>query len=359
MSIQQLETADAFAAIELFQERGWTDGLPVVPPTEDRVDAFLAVAGRPADDVLLELPMTHRQVTVHLAAVNAVMAGCLPEYFPVILAAVTGWSDPRWGGGDDEFFYISSNSTGGGGQMLIVNGPIAERLGINGGVNCFGPGNRANSTIGRAIRLILINAAGFTPGVVDNACQGHPGKFSFCIAENEAESPWEPLHVERGFAQDASTVTTISARGPEPVENRLSPDPEGILFAIADTMSRLGGLTNAVVTPTKVVAMGPEHAHIVADAGWSKQDVKRFLHEHCRRSVADLAKVGWVDLPEERIVSVDGVDHMLGCTGPEDVMLVVAGARNAGTSAVITNWGYAIPYGDYITVPIDEDGGAR
>jgi hypothetical protein len=359
LTTDHLETADAFAAIDLFQERGWTDGLPIVPPTEERVDAFLAVAGRGADEVLLELPMTHREVTVRLAAINAVMAGCAPEHFPVIVAAVTGWADPRWGSGDDEFFYITNSSTGGGGQLVIVNGPIRERLGINGGVNLYGPGSRANATIGRAIRLILINGCGFTPGVVDNACQGHPGKFSFCIAENEEDSPWAPLHVDRGFATDADAITTVSARAPEPVENRMTREPEGILLTIADTMSRMGALTMAVNVPTKVVVMGPEHANTIAGRGWSKQDVKQFLHEHCRKPIADLARIGMTDVPDDRIVTVGGVDHMLGCSGPEDVLLVVAGGNNAGVSSVITTWMYGIPYGDYITTPIDTDGGPR
>jgi hypothetical protein len=358
VATDQIETTDAFSAIELFQERGWTDGLPVIPPTEERVEEFLAVAGVPANTVLLEIPMTHREVTVRLAAINAVMAGCLPEYFPVILAAIKGWADPRWGSGDPELFYISSTSTGGGAQMLIVNGPIADELGINSKTNVYGPGNRANSAIGRAIRLILINAGGFIPGVVDNAAQGHPGKFSFCIAENEDESPWEPLHVERGFDNGTSTVTTISCRGPEPIENRVTQSPEGIMLTIADTLSRLGAMTNAVLFPTKVVVMGPEHANIIAGEGWSKQEVKQFLHENCRRSVADLHRIGMTEWPDDRIVSDNGTDYLLGCSGPEDIMLVVAGGYVAGVS-VLTNWAYGIPYGDYITIPIDAGGGSR
>jgi hypothetical protein len=359
LSTDQLETTDAFAAIELFHERRWTDGLPIIPPTQERVDEFLATAGRDPHDVLLELPMTHREVTVRLAAINAVMAGCLPEYFPVIVATVTAWGDPRWGSGDNEFFFITNASTGGGAQLVIVNGPIREQLGINGGVNVFGPGNRANATIGRAIRLILINACGFSPGDVDNASQGHPGKYSYCIAENEEDSPWEPLHVERGFGTDESTVTTFSARSPEPVENRLSREPEAILLTIADTMSRLGALVNAVKTPTKIVAMGPEHANSIASRGWSKQDVKQFLHEHCRKPIAELARIGMAKPPEDRIANVDGVDYVFGGTGPEDVLLIVTGGNNAGTSSVITNWMYGIPYGDYVTTKIDTDGGPR
>lgn len=348
-----VETADAFEAAELFEQRGWTDGLPIVPPTAEKVEEFLRIGGLDADQVLLHIPVTNRRVTVLLAAINAVMAGCLPAYFPVVLAAIRGWGDDRWGSGDDSFFYISNTSTGGGGQLLIINGPIRGELGINSGVNLYGPGNRANSTIGRAMRLILINAAGFTPGVVDNACQGHPGKFSFCIAENEEDSPWEPLQVERGYAADVSTVTTVSCRGPEAVENRMTREPEGILLSIADTMSRLGAIVTSIEAPTKVIVMGPEQAHIIADSGWTKQDVKNFLYEHCRKPVADLKRIGMDAVPPDRIAVVDGVDYMRGCSGPEDVLVVVAGAKNAGISSVITNWTYRIPPGDYIVTPIE------
>jgi hypothetical protein len=353
-----VETADALEAIELFTERGWTDGLPIIPPTEERVTEFLELAGRDPEEVILHIPMTHRRVTVALAAINAVMAGCLPSYFPVVLAAVQGWADERWGSGDPATFYASNASTGGGGQLLIVNGPIRDELGLNSGSNIYAPGNRANATIGRATRLILINCAGFSPGVVDNSCQGHPGKYSFCIAENEEDSPWEPLHVECGFSPDVSTVTTVSARGPEPVENRMSQSPDAILYTIADTMSRLGTMVNSVgAAPIKVVVMGPEHAGIVARQGWSKQDVKAFLAEHCRRPVADLARIGMTGVPKEWIVEVDGVEYARGCRGPEDVMLVVAGANNAGVSSVITNWCYAPPLGEYIITPIATEGG--
>jgi hypothetical protein len=254
-------TADALEAMELYAEKRWTDGLPIIPPSEERVRAFLDVAGRDPEEIILRVSENRREVTVGLAAINAVMAGCLPAYFPVVLAALEGWADKRWGDGDRTYFYISNASTGGGGQLLIVNGPIRQELGINSGVNLYGPGNRANATIGRAMRLIIINALGIAPGVLDHASQGHPGKYSFCIAENEEESPWEPLHVERGFPADTSTVTTFSARGPEPVENRVSNKPEGILYSISDTMSRLGAMMG--MSGTTTVVMGPEHAGII------------------------------------------------------------------------------------------------
>jgi hypothetical protein len=352
-----VETADALEAIELFVERGWTDGLPVIPPTEEAVARFLDVAGLDPDEVVLSIPTTHRRVTVRLAAINAVMAGCLPAYFPVILAALRGWADDRWGSGDPATFYASNTSTGGGAQLLIVNGPIRDALEINSGVNVYGPGRRANATIGRAMRLIQINAAGFVPGQVDNASQGHPGKFSFCIAENEEESPWEPLHVECGFGAHESTVTTVSARSPEPVENRMSNTADGILYTIADTMSRLGAMVNSVGGTVKVVVMGPEHANTIAGHGWTKQDVKRFLAENCRRSLSDLARVGMTEVPDEHTVTVDGVPYAMGCRGPEDVLLVVAGGYNAGVSSVITNWAYAPPRGEYIITRIATERG--
>jgi hypothetical protein len=344
-------TADALEAIELFTERGWTDGLPVVPPTDERVRDFLDLAGRDPHEVLLEVAENRRRVTVGLAAINAVMAGCLPSYFPVILAALEGWADERWGMGDRTYFYMSNASTGSGGQLLVVNGPIRRELGVNSGVNVFGPGARANAAIGRAMRLILINALGMTPAVVDNACQGDPAKFSYCIAENEEESPWEPLHVERGFSIDESTVTTFGGYGPEPIDNRLSHTPDGILYSIADTLSRIGPMLS--VDDTRMVVMGPEHAQIIARHGWSKQDVKTFLYEHCRRSLDDLARAGLTAVPEGRRTTVIcGVEYLYGCRGPGDILVVVAGGNNAGVTSVIVNWCHRIPQGDYIVKPI-------
>lgn len=352
MVYSSVETESPLEAIELYFDRGWTDGLPIVPPTEEAVEAVLSVAGADPENVVLEIPTTHRRVTLRLAAINAVMAGCRPEYFPVILAALRGWSDDRWGSGDRSSFFASNTSTGGGAQLLIVNGPVRDELDINSGVNLYGPGWRANATIGRAMRLILLNGAGFIPGQVDNACQGHPGKYTYCIAENEAESPWEPLHVECGFSPDVSTVTTVGARGTEPVENRMSNSAEGILLTIADTMSRLGAQMTSLGSPLRVVVMGPEHAHTIAGRGWSKQDVKRFLAEHCRRPLSDLAQIGMTRVPEEWTTVVDGVPYLQACRGPEDVLLIVAGARNSGISSVITNWAYRPPRGEYIITQI-------
>jgi hypothetical protein len=356
MNAQFLISTDEVEAAETYAEREWTDGLPIVLPTEERVRAFLDRVDRDPDEVLLAVSENKRDVSVRLAAVNSVMAGCRPEFFPVVVAAIEGWADERWGQGDRTYFYMSNGSTGGAAQLELVNGPIRHEIGMNAGANVYGPSSVANVTIGRALRLIVRNVIGMRPGVLDHASQGHPGKLSYCFAENEEESPWTPLHVERGFAADQSTVMVFSGRAPEPVENRVAGAPEAILLTIADTMSRLGamlGFRGAVM-----VVMGPEHAGIIgAKHRWSKADVKQFLFDNFRRSFADLERVG-VNVSKLRgspgAFVEGGVDYLRGCRGPEDIILVVAGGNNAGVSSVITNWAFQIPLGDYIVKPIAE-----
>jgi len=233
MGAATLESKDVYDAIEMYFEKGWTDGLPVVPPRPEVVKEFIATVGRDPEEVLITFNETNMQCTVELAAVNAVMAGCRPEYFPVVLAAVECWNDPRWGSTN---VYIGTASTGGAGQMVIVNGPIRNELKLNSGVGLFGPGFRANATIGRAVRLILMNALGMQPQVFDMSIMGHPGKYTYCIAEAEEDSPWEPYHVERGFKPEESTVTILPGKGPVPVDERSSDFPEGILNAVATVM---------------------------------------------------------------------------------------------------------------------------
>jgi len=335
----------------VFAERGWTDGLPIAPPTQDRVEAFLATTRLDPDDVLLHVEESRRDVTVRLAAVNAVMAGCAPEHFPVVIASVQGWADPRWGAGDRTFFYMSNASTGGGAQLTVVNGPIRTELGMNSGTNVYAPVAHANVAIGRALRLIIRNVLGFLPSTLDQATQGHPGKLGFCIAENEEQSPWEPLHVEHGFDPSSSSVMVMSGRGPEPIENRTSGTAEGILFTIADTLSRLGAMTPAGPV---VVIMGPEHADIVGSKhGWSKQEAKQYLYENFRRPVVDMERAGLQFKPDPLRDRTDGGTlYRYGARTVDDIAIVVAGGKNAGISSVITSWCYAIRPGEFIVSPI-------
>ena len=223
---------DALDAIEQCYRLGWTDGLPVVPPTEHRVGQFLEHAGLPASHVVGEIPERRREVTAGKVAANAVMAGCLPEHMPVVLAATQAMLDPVFN------LVGPSSSMGGAAILVIVNGPVARDLNINSRNNLFGPGNRANATIGRSIRLILMNACAAVPGLFDRSVIGHPGKYTYCIAEAETDTHWTPLHVERGYAPEQSTVTVFAAESPRQV--RATGQPEAILHAIADVASSLG-----------------------------------------------------------------------------------------------------------------------
>ena len=223
---------DALEAIERCYELGWGDGLPLVPPTQGRVAQFLEAAGKASGEVVGEIPERRREITAGKVAANAVMAGCLPEYMPVVLAATEAMLAPAFN------LVGPSSSMGGSAVLVIVNGPVAQKIGVNSRNNLFGPGNRANATIGRAIRLILMNACAAIPGLFDRSVIGHPGKYTYCIAEAESETHWNPLHVERGFKTGQSTVTVFASESPRQV--RSVGHPDAILHAIADTASSLG-----------------------------------------------------------------------------------------------------------------------
>src|SRR5881296_2472874 len=258
-------------AIEFCFAQGWTDGLPVVPPTADRVGRMLEGAGlNPKQEIGF---VAHRAVsiTAEKVAINAVMAGCKPEYMPVVLAAVEGIADPKWS------YHGPGTSTGGAGVLMIVNGPIASALDVNAGDNLFGPGWRSNLTIGRALRLVMRNVCGSRPGTLDRGTLGHPGKLSYVIAENETESPWPPLHVERGFRPEQSTVTVMAAESPHQFYNQLSNTPHGVLTTLADAM-RLGG--SAGRQPQYVIVLAGEHMRTIGHGGWGKKEIRQFLFEH-------------------------------------------------------------------------------
>ena len=329
------EWEDVVEAIEKCYELEWTDGLPVVPPTTQRVQQFLEYAGRPEDEILGRLPERRREISVGKVAANAVMAGCLPQYFPVVLAATEAILDPAFN------LIGPSSSLGGAGILVIINGPIIQDLDINCRNNLFGPGNRANSTIGRSIRLILMNACASIPGLFDRSILGHPGKFSYCIAENETETHWNPLHVELGFARHESTVTVFACDGPRQV--RMAAEPEIILAGVADVASCLGtslsntgsvGDTSTIVRQGKIVLVIAGTSDIWE--GWSKEDVRQYLFPRIKRSVADLKRVKVIPgepEPED--------DHRYIPLIPfaEDILVVFAGGAEEPTCSFIPSWG--------------------
>jgi hypothetical protein len=269
-----LEAEDDFEQINrLCLERGWGDGLPVVPPTAQKVEAMLAYCDRPWDEPLAKIAPRYGAATPLRLAANAVMAGCRPEYFPIVMLAVEAMCEEPFN------LYAIQATTHLCAPLVIVNGPAAKELDINSGHNAFGPGKQANATIGRAIRLALVNIGGAIPASGDMSTFGSPAKYSYCVAENEAASPWEPLHVERGFPPDASTVTVIGAECPHNVNDHESITAEGILTTIAGTMA-ITGTNDVFYAAQPVVVLSPEHAKTVAQGGYSKADAKRFLQAH-------------------------------------------------------------------------------
>lgn len=274
------EAVDEHAAFdevnEYFYERGWTDGLPIVPPTAPRVEAMLA--GMPwhaPDELISTVPPRMGLATMRQIAINAVMAGCRPEYLPVVVAALQAVSEPVYG------LSHRQTTTHAGAPLIIVNGPIAGRLRINCGRGLFGPGWRANATIGRALRLVLVNVGGAGPGV-DASQTGHPGKYTYCIAEYEAANPWEPLHVERGFDRGQSVVTVVNTEAPHSMTENIQTDPDEIVRTFASSMATLG-VNNLYSQGTPVLVLGIEHAQHIAAAGWSKQDLQRAIFERARQ----------------------------------------------------------------------------
>jgi len=305
---------------ELFtdmERRGITDGLPVIPPTEKTVWAMLDVVGQPADLEIARIPPAQGAATLEKLAINAVMAGCLPEYFPVVIAAVKAIMQPQFN------LLTVQCSTSAAGPVLMLNGPIRNQIGLNCGRGCMGPGYRANATIGRAIRLILLNIGGARVGEVDKAVHGFPGKYSFCFGELEEESPWEPFHVQKGYAVGDSTVTVIPGQCVQSIM-ALYKTPSSIIHNIADAMAIYGqGYLRGVGSP--VVVLTPGHARIFAEAGWSKRAIREALFEGLRIPLASL--------PDERSThhvifnDWDRSRSIQMCESPDDIILLVAGGE--------------------------------
>src|ERR1700681_1459113 len=242
---------------EWYFEQGWTDGLPVVSPTRPRVDAVVAALGGDGHFVECKVPPRHGSLTREVLAINMVMAGCKPEYAPVVRAAMLALTTKQWNlNGVQATTHMAQ-------PLLVVNGPIRTAIGMNAGHNVFGSGNRANATIGRAIRLILLTVGGATPGDLDKSTLGHPGKYTYCIAENEELSPWAPYHVEHGFAPEDSSVFVIAAEPPHSVVNHVANDAQGVLDSIVSAMSTIAH-NNAVASGSCAVVIRPEPAAPIA-----------------------------------------------------------------------------------------------
>jgi hypothetical protein len=323
---------DLWAAQAFFEEKGWSDGLPIIPPTEERVAWMLAAVKRAPQDVIGAVPPRWAQATVEQIAINAVMAGCKPEYMPTLIACVEAITDPKLN------LYALQATTGGPAVMIIINGPIRRQLNVNGGANALGEGWRANATIGRCIRLIQRNVGGSYPGTTCKATLGWPGKYSICIGENEEASPWEPLHVERGFKADQSTVTAISADASIRASDLDSTKAVGILTNFAQRMEGPSG-------PEAIMVICPEHAKIIAGDGFSKMDVKKFVWERAAYRMKDLPDETFYQRVKRRSDLKLTRDSVIPVTDkPEDILVVVAGG-DGSQSQYIHVWGQSTPEG--------------
>ena len=319
---ERLNLRDFDDVQEAFLARAWTDGLPIIPPTEMKVREMIAGAGGAASEVIGIIPPRWAEATLENIAVNAVMAGCLPAHMPVLVTAIAAACDPAFG------LYSVQATTHPCGVLVIVTGPLAEALGMNGGYGAFGPGNRANATIGRALRLVLINVGGALPGNGDQATQGSPCKFTYCIAENEAATPWEPLRIALGFRREDSTVTVFSGEAPHNVNDHVCSSGENILLTVADTMATIGhNNSGAIGAGDVLVVLGPEHSRHIADDGISRRDVQEFLFRHARNTVGKIrhkamwnmnAWPDWIDTDDDD-AEVPIVEK------PEDITILVAG----------------------------------
>jgi hypothetical protein len=321
------EVADAFEANDLFQDRGWTDGLPIVPPTEVNVGRFLDAARLTGPEVAGTEPVRRRRITAEKVAIAAVMAGCLPQYMPVVLAIVRAMCEPQFG------LHGSTASTGGSAPFVVVNGPVRRAIAMNSTHNVLGNGSRANATIGRAVRLLIINALGGIPGQLDRSTLGHPGKFTFCIAEDEEDSPWLPLAVERGMEPGTSAVTLLAAESPHQVMNEWTRDPKAILDTYAAAM-RANMLTYSIWPGNYAIVVPRQHRQVIAAAGWSKRDVREYLHGSAR-----VARREWRAVGKAAVAARKDEDRVYtALRSPDDLLVVAAGGPAGGFGAIIPPW---------------------
>ncbi|HEX2930062.1 MAG TPA: hypothetical protein VHV54_10135 [Candidatus Binatia bacterium] len=320
--------SDPAEMFDLFAERGWTDGLPVLPPTPSSVARMIAAGGQKRDDVLGVVPPLKGVATIEKIAANAVMAGCLPEYFPLVIAATRGVLQAG--------FNLDGvqTTTGNVAPMIIVNGPCRNSLKVNYGPNVLGQGWRANATIGRAVRFILTNIGGATPGLFDKSTVGQPAKYTFCFAENEEESPWEPLHVQRGNSQQTNTVSVTGCSGVYSAVDMASQTAQRLLKTFALTMT--GGLASGVTTTEVLFVICPEHAAILAAGGHSKASLCEALFALARVPFEKISDENLELLSKRRpLWFKNGAAREIGAVDrPEDIWIVVAGGPGAKSAYI-------------------------
>jgi hypothetical protein len=307
---------------EMF-ERGWTDGLPVIPPTRERVDAMLG--GRAGSRSLGAVPPAMGEATLERVAACAVLAGCRPAYFPVVAAAAEAALDPAFN------LHGQAVTTQPAGQLIVVNGPVREQIGLNTGMGALGPGCRANLTIGRALRLLVALTGGAVPGAMDRSTLGHPGKISFCIAEDEETSPWEPLHVERGFRAGQPVVTLIASDAPLSISDHRSRTPEDLGYVLAWAAASAWSTNWWPLDDPSVFVICPEHAGMFRAAGWSKQRLRQFMFDAVHKPAGELRRGETTPF----VHAADPATQVPKWQSADEIVLLVAGGEAGRYSAVL------------------------
>ncbi len=305
---------DFDAQIDWLHRQGWTDGLPVVPPTPARVEAMMVGIGRQPEALIGLVPPRWGTATVEVVAANAVMAGCLPAYMPVVIAALDALLDRSFN------LYGTQATTHAVAPLLILNGPVVDTLNFNFGYNLFGPGWRANASVGRTVNLILRNVGGAYPGALDRSTSGQPGKYTFCMAENEAENPWEALHVERGFRADQSTVTVHPAGGIVDLNDRSSRTAEALMRMLAQSLKIHTG-NGHLIGGEPLLVICPEHASILSREGVTKDQLRTFLWRYSQIPRSEFPQSYYRD----DIEPLDDPDRIPLCRTPDSFIIVVGG----------------------------------
>jgi len=312
-------------AQDYYLESKLTDGLPIVPPSEDRVRAMLEFAGLEPDQVIGVETIRNKHITAEKVAVNSVMAGCRPEYFPVVVSAVAACCDRSFN------LHASSTSTNGVTVLVLVSGGYARQIGMNSSTGVMGPSNQANATIGRAVNLVKTNFYGSVPQDMDNSTFGHPGKYSFCFAENLDASNWPSLATDKGFDGESSTVTVVAAYSPLQVSVFGGKDPTSFLTSVAHAMIGLGPSISEVL-----VVLSPEVMQYVNEAGWSRQQVQEFLWGKAQLPARDWIAWRRVEHPE----TFTDKDQLVGCVAdPSRITVLSAGGAAGVYIDIIGSWG--------------------
>lgn len=325
---------------EFYHDKGYTDGLPIVPPTPDLVSRFVAASGLEAGAAVATIAPLNGTATTELIAVNAVMAGCKPAYMPALIACVRAIC-----AADFNIAAIQA-TTSPASPLFVVNGPARGALGVGSQYNCMGPGHRSNATIGRAIRLLLLNVGGGRVGEIDKATHGYPGKFTFCFAEAEELSPWQPLHVERGFAAAESVVTAIAGKA---VTNlvEFSPHADDVITTLTQ-----GITVSSSCSGWPMLVLSPMHARILGEAGWSKDRLRQHLFDHARVPLSAFSARARTNAPADRLVPLQQNGLVPLAEGPERFVIAVAGGPGGNQSVFIPTFGASTPASVRVEQPL-------